>query len=147
MTDVFTPDKRSEVMSKIRSSGTRIEEQLYQAVRDALGYRWRIDRNVGALPGKPDVVVPTLWLAVFVDGCFYHSCPHHGRIPSSNRDYWEPKLRGNVRRDERNRRRLRSLGYHVWRFWEHDFTGRARATATHRRIEGRVTALVAERRC
>lgn len=73
------------------------------------------------MPGRPDIVIPNLNLAIFLDGCFFHLCPKHGRIPDSNRDYWEPKLLGNVRRDARSRRALRRMGFAVWRFWEHDF--------------------------
>jgi len=78
-------------MSRIRSSGTAPEERLYQAVRDALGHRWRIDRNVTSMLGRPDVVIPPLQLAIFADGCFFHGCPEHYRPPLSNRDYWVPK--------------------------------------------------------
>ena len=132
MADVFDEDKRSEVMSRIRSTGTKPEEQLAEFVREELGPRWRIDRNRSDLPGKPDIVIPSLRLILELDGCFFHQCPQHGRIPDSNRDYWEPKLRRNVRRDRRNRRRLRTEGWSVWRFWEHDLktvSARERAKA------------------
>ena len=71
MADIFDPAKRSEVMSRIRSTGTEPETRLYEMVRGILGHRWRIDRSVSGLPGQPDVVVPTLSLAVFADGCFF----------------------------------------------------------------------------
>ena len=143
MPDVFTKAKRSEVMSRIRSSGTAIEDRLYDAVREVLGWRWRIDRNVKGLPGSPDLVIPSLRLAVFADGCFYHGCSRHGRIPESNRAYWEPKLRANALRDTRNRRKLRSMGYSVWRFWEHDLEGR-RVLTTKRTVARRLTPLQLE---
>jgi DNA mismatch endonuclease (patch repair protein) len=92
MADVFTPEQRSEIMSRIRSSGTTPEARLCASVREALGGRWRIDRNVRTLPGQPDVVVAGLHLAIFADGCFYHGCPEHGHMPKSNVDYWLPKL-------------------------------------------------------
>jgi DNA mismatch endonuclease (patch repair protein) len=136
--DVFDPVKRSQVMSRIRSSSTRPEQQLYELVRSLLGGRWRIDRNVGGLPGKPDLVIPSLKVAVYLDGCFFHACPRHGRIPDSNRDYWEPKLTQNVRRDARNRRQLRELGYHVWRLWEHDFETSASRQQLRRRLAARL---------
>ncbi|MYK68781.1 MAG: very short patch repair endonuclease [Gammaproteobacteria bacterium] len=118
MTDIFDPDKRSQIMSRIRSTGTAPEAMLYQIVRLSLGHRWRIRRNARDLPGQPDIVVPTLSLAIFADGCFFHQCPDHGRIPDTNRSYWETKLAGNVRRDAENREKLRKLGYSVWRYWE-----------------------------
>lgn len=134
MADVFDKDKRSEVMSRIRSTGTKPEEQLAEFVRDALGPRWRIDRNRSDLPGKPDIVIPSLGLILELDGCFFHQCPRHGRIPDSNREYWQPKLERNVRRDRRNRRRLRAAGWSVWRFWEHDLKSAAARERTVRRV-------------
>jgi DNA mismatch endonuclease, patch repair protein len=124
MADVFTPEKRSEIMSRIRSTGTTPEARLWTMVREALGGRWRIDKNVRSLPGQPDVVVPSLRLAIFADGCFYHGCPEHGHVPKSNVDYWLPKLVRNRRRDGANRRALRKLGFAVWRLWEHELKGR-----------------------
>ena len=123
MTDVFDTKKRSEVMSRIRSKGTRAEETLSSLIRDSLGRRWRIDRNVAALPGCPDVVVPSLRLAIFAHGCFYHCCSKHGHTPKSNRLYWVPKLARNRRRDRLNESRLRSLGFSVWTVWEHSLEG------------------------
>ena len=91
--------------------------------------------------GKPDIVVPTLSVAIFADGCFFHQCPVHGRIPETNRRYWEPKLAGNVRRDKENGERLCELGYPVWRYWEHEFRGKnlpaTREEICHR-LSGRV---------
>lgn len=123
MADVFSRAKRSLVMSKIKSKGTSVEEALCLLVQESLGPRWRIDRNVGSLPGRPDVVIPSLRIVIFANGCFYHSCAKHGHIPKSNREYWVPKLEGNFRRDRRNRRRLRALGFSVWTIWEHDLEG------------------------
>lgn len=120
MPDVFDKAKRSEVMSRIRSSGTKAERAMQRLVRAAVGPRRRLLLNARKLPGKPDIVIQAWKVAVFVDGCFYHLCPEHGRIPASNRDYWEPKLIRNVERDISNRAELRSMGYTVWRFWEHD---------------------------
>jgi DNA mismatch endonuclease, patch repair protein len=141
MTDVFTPEKRSEIMSRVRSTGTTPEARLCSSVREALGRRWRIDMNVRSLPGQPDLVVPSLRLAIFADGCFYHGCPEHGHVPKSNVDYWLPKLVRNRKRDRASRRILRRMGFAVWRFWEHQLKG-ARMLRTqlvlHRRIKARI---------
>ena len=91
MADIFNVAKRGEIMSQIRSAGTIPEKRLYVLVREALGFRWRIDLNARALPGQPDLFVPSLRLVLFADGCFYHSCPRHGHQPKSNRKYWLPK--------------------------------------------------------
>lgn len=124
MADVFSKQKRSAIMSRIRSSGTSPELRLHAMVREILGHRRRVDLNVTRLPGQPDILIPSLRLAIFADGCFYHNCPVHGHQPKSNETYWTPKLARTTRRDKANRRKLRSLGYAVWRFWEHDFKGR-----------------------
>ena len=59
-------------------------------------------------------------LAVFVDGCFWHSCPEHGSTPNRNREYWLPKLGANVDRDRRVDAALRESGWSVERLWEHE---------------------------
>ena len=137
MPDIFDPRKRSEIMGKIRSTGTAPEVRLQRMVRAILGHRWRIEHNVGDLPGKPDVIIPTLSLIVFLDSCFFHQCPQHGRIPDTNQSYWKPKLAKNVKRDRANRRKLRSMGFSVWRFWSHDLNGR-RIEVTYSKLERRL---------
>src|SRR5438128_4038528 len=119
MADIFSKQKRSEIMSSIRCTDTEPEQRLYKMVREILGYRWKIDQNVQKLAGRPDIVIPALRLIVFLDGCFYHSCPKHGHRPKTNRGYWLPKLKRNQTRDRSNRRRLRQLGYEVVSYWEH----------------------------
>lgn len=59
-------------------------------------------------------------VAVFVDGCFWHSCPMHVSVPRANRDWWSAKLRGNTERDRDTDAHLRGLGWTVLRFWEHE---------------------------
>lgn len=123
--DSFTPEFRSEVMSRIRSVGTGPEERLAAVVRSILGHRWRIDRNDIRLPGRPDIVIPSLRVCIFADGCFFHRCPRHWRPPGTRPDYWVPKINGNVRRDRRTASALRRQGYAVWRVWEHDLAAKA----------------------
>jgi DNA mismatch endonuclease (patch repair protein) len=125
MTDNHTPEQRSANMARIRSSGTGPEELLYQAVRKALGHRWRIDRNVKTMPGRPDIVIPSLKTVIFADGCFFHGCPKHYRPPLSNTQYWTPKIAGNIARDKIHQISLETEGWSVWRLWEHELTKRA----------------------
>lgn len=120
MTDIFTAERRGQIMSRIRSRQTGPELRLHEVVRLCLGPRWKVDTNVRTLPGQPDIVVPSLRVALFADGCFYHCCPVHGHIPKSNVAYWKPKLARNIRRDALLRRKLRTLGFSVWKVWEHD---------------------------
>lgn len=116
MSDVLTPAQRSYCMSRIRGVDTQPEVRLRKALW-RLGLRYRL-RN--RLPGKPDLVFRSLNTVVFVDGCFWHSCPKHSVMPKTNQDFWQAKLRGNVERDRRVSRQLRSLGWHVIRVWEHE---------------------------
>lgn len=120
MADLLSQERRSELMARIRSTGTKPEVALYELVRAELGLRWHVERNVRTLPGTPDLYVPAMQLTIFADGCFYHSCPRHGHVPRSNEGYWAPKLARTAKRDVANRRRLRRNGLAVWRFWEHD---------------------------
>ena len=70
--------------------------------------------------GKPDFVFLKLRLAIFVDGCFWHSCPRHATKPANNREFWEKKLTGNKLRDRLVVRTLRARGWRVLRIWEHE---------------------------
>ena|ERR1035437_7487615 len=122
MPDCFTPAFRSEVMSRIRATHTKPEERLVAALLQVLGNDFGIERNVRSLPGCPDIVVPTLRVCVFADGCFFHGCTRHSRVPRSNSMYWRDKIQRNGRRDRRYTRMLRISGWSVWRVWEHDLT-------------------------
>lgn len=117
MTDVFSKEKRSEVMSKIRSRGNITTELKTIALfRHHRIVGWR--RNVKLL-GKPDFVFPKTRIALFIDGCYWHGCPTHGHIAKSNRTYWKKKMAGNKKRDRFVTRTLRKKGWIVVRIWEH----------------------------
>lgn len=139
MADIFEPQKRSEVMSRIRSTGTGPENRLYQLVSQLLREDTLLERNVRNMPGQPDILIPDLKLVLFADGCFYHGCPQHGHIPKTNVDYWGPKLARTRLRDSRNRRALRTFGYGVWAIWEHDLRA-SRMSALAERLERRLRA-------
>lgn len=98
MTDVFTPEKRSAVMAKVKGRGTKPELQVRKALT-ALGVRYRLNRK--DLPGSPDVVMAGRRLAIFVHGCFWHGhdCARGSRVPKANRDYWLAKVARNKARD------------------------------------------------
>jgi DNA mismatch endonuclease (patch repair protein) len=85
------------------------------------GLRYFVDRPVGPdRRRRADVVFPRAKVAVFVDGCFWHSCPEHGTVPRNNREWWIAKLEANVRRDQETDRRLSAEGWTVIRVWEHE---------------------------
>jgi DNA mismatch endonuclease, patch repair protein len=117
---VTTPG-RSRNMAAIRRRDTTPEVRLRSALH-RLGYRFRKDHPVrvdGRLI-RPDIAFTKWRVAVFIDGCFWHSCPEHGRKPSVNREYWSPKLESNAERDRRQTAALGSAGWAVLRFWEHE---------------------------
>ncbi|NKR79625.1 DNA mismatch endonuclease Vsr [Rhodococcus hoagii] len=111
---------RSRNMSAIKRTGTKPETELRTALH-ARGLRYRKDfplRIEGRLV-RPDIAFTKRKVAVFVDGCFWHSCPEHGRHPGVNKEYWSPKLRRNAERDLEQTRLLESAGWRVVRLWEH----------------------------
>ena len=132
MADVFTKAKRSAVMSRIRGRGNKDTEiALTRLLRQNKITGWR--RHLPIF-GRPDFAFPKQKLAVFVDGCFWHGCPKHCKIPVGNRAFWKRKFAANKDRDRRVNRELRRLGWQVVRIWEHDLAKRGDACA--RRIAG-----------
>lgn len=86
----------------------------------ARGFRFFVDRKpVANLRSRADVVFPRRKVAIFVDGCFWHSCTAHGTLPKSNTEWWTAKLIENQRRDAATSRSLIQAGWTVLRFWEH----------------------------
>ncbi len=93
------------------------------------GLRFRKDYPVrGVTRSRPDIVFTRQKVAVFVDGCFWHSCPEHATAPKANREWWEEKLAANVARDRRHTSELQDAGWTVLRFWEHESVERAADT-------------------
>ncbi len=118
MTDTVTPEQRSRNMAAIRAHDTQPELRVRRFLH-AGGLRFRLYRR--DLPGCPDVVFPSRRTVVFVQGCFWHGCPHcrHGaRAVKSNKSYWLPKLARNRARDKKNRARLGAFGWSVITVWE-----------------------------
>lgn len=117
MADTFTVEKRSWVMSRIKSENTKPEIKV-RSFLHRLGFRFSL-RNA-RLPGKPDIILKKYKTAVFVHGCFWHMCPHckGGRLPKSNLAYWEEKLFNNKKRDQKSIESLLDLGWKVLVIWE-----------------------------
>jgi DNA mismatch endonuclease (patch repair protein) len=84
------------------------------------GYRFRVDHAVLGRRRRADIAFTRRRVAVFVDGCFWHSCPEHGTSPVSNSGWWEEKLTANVRRDRESEQELAAHGWVVLRVWEHE---------------------------
>ena len=137
-TDVFDPQKRSEVMSRIRGRGNESTElAMVMVLKGAriTGWRRHIERRPrlaprdigwhrttgsGRLRIRPDFVFRQERVALFVDGCFWHGCPLHSSRPRQNAEFWEAKLKANRERDKRQTRALKAAGWTVLRYWEHE---------------------------
>jgi len=118
MSDVFTKDKRSEIMSKVKSKGNLATEKKLIALFKAEGIRgWR--RNY-PLFGNPDFVFPKKRVAVFVDGEFWHGHPSRGQIPKTNIEFWRNKLERNKARDCLVNETLCKKNWKVVRIWQHE---------------------------
>lgn len=100
-------------------------ELALRSILHRRGLRFRVDRRIG-LGGRswarPDIVFTRARVAVFVDGCFWHSCPEHGEMPVANREFWEAKLGRTVERDRAQAAALVAAGWNVVRVWEHEST-------------------------
>ena len=116
MADTHSKEVRSRNMSHIRSTNSKPEETV-RKILFSHGFRYR--KNVKTLPGKPDIVLPKYKTVIFVNGCFWHKHNCHRFVwPSTNTDYWIPKIQRNVERDISNHAELASLGWKVIVVWE-----------------------------
>ncbi len=117
MTDKFTKQKRSEIMSKITSKDNKYE-QIVRKWLFANGFRFR--KNDKRFPGKPDIVLPKYRTVVFIHGCFWHG--HEGckyfSIPKTRTEFWTEKINANIKRDRINIAKLREMGWRIIIVWQ-----------------------------
>lgn len=117
MADIFSPEKRSDIMSKIRNKNTRVE-LIVRKWLFSFGYRFRI--NDKRYPGTPDIVLPKYRTAIFIHGCFWH---HHinckrANMPKTRKEFWVAKFERNIERDRRKMNLLEQEGWNVIIIWE-----------------------------
>ena len=118
MADTITLERRSEIMSHIRSKDTKIELMVRRYLF-ALGYRYRV--NYKALPGKPDIVFTKKKIAIFIHGCYWHghNCgSRYAHASQSNKAYWGPKIQRTQQRDQEHIAQLEADGWKVIVLWE-----------------------------
>ena len=116
MTDVFSKEKRSRIMSRVGGKDTK-PELAVRSMLHRMGFRFRLHRP--DLPGKPDIVLPKYKKVVFVHGCFWHGhkgCPRAKR-PTTNSRFWETKLNKNMERDKKNLAALNAMGWEALIVW------------------------------
>ncbi|MBB3835209.1 DNA mismatch endonuclease (patch repair protein) [Xanthomonas arboricola] len=115
--DRLTPERRSWLMSRVKSKDTK-PELLVRRLVFRMGYRYRLHGK--SLPGKPDLVFPSRHKVIFVHGCFWHG--HEGcrlsRTPKTNADFWLAKLVANRERDARIITELDALGWTSLTVWQ-----------------------------
>ena len=136
MTDVYSPEKRSAVMRRVKGRDTTPELKVRRLLT-GLGARYRLHRT--DLPGKPDIVLAGRRLAIFVHGCFWHGhdCARGARVPKANRDYWLGKVGRNRARDVASRAALEAAGWRVETVWECEMKDEA---ALRERLAGLLAA-------
>jgi DNA mismatch endonuclease (patch repair protein) len=112
--------RKSAEMSRLGRRDT-LPERALRSELHRRGFRFRVDRApVKGLRSRADIVFGPARVAVYVDGCFWHSCPEHGTKPKANAEWWEQKLKRNQERDTATDRTLREHGWKVVRIWEHE---------------------------
>lgn len=117
MVDIFTREKRTEIMRKIGPKNTS-HELFIENILSSLRYKFRTHDNI--LPGKPDIVFAKRKKVIFVNGCFWHRHKKCGRskIPKTNTLFWLKKIQGNAQRDKLNKSKLRKLGWSYLEIWQ-----------------------------
>ncbi len=116
MADNVSKQRRSEIMSSIRSKNTKPEK----IVREFLfknNLRFRLHDN--SLPGRPDIVLRKYGTLLFINGCFWHGhkdCKEYV-MPKTNKAFWQEKIKANIARDKKEIRSLRRNGWHVYTIW------------------------------
>lgn len=113
--DIWSKQKRSAVMAKIRSKDTK-PEWIVRRYLFSRGYRYR--KNVKGLPGTPDIVLRKYGVVIFIHGCFWHGHEADKNIPISNHEYWKNKIEKNKSRDKKNIEALKQMGWSVMTVWE-----------------------------
>lgn len=115
MTDIFTPEKRSWVMSRIRGTNTKIDLRMKELLSEN-GYKFEMYPK---LFGSPDFVIKRKKIIIYCDGDFWHGYKYDEKKKPAKK-FWRDKIRGNVERDKKISRKLRRSGWSVLRLWEHD---------------------------
>lgn len=115
--DKYSREKRSAIMSSIKSGSTNLENYFCSALNE--GGISNYKRNCRDIFGHPDIVFEIEKIVIFIDSCFWHGCPSHLRMPTSRQDYWLRKINNNIKRDRVVTKKLKLEGWKVIRIWEH----------------------------
>jgi DNA mismatch endonuclease (patch repair protein) len=122
--DKVSKQKRSEIMSRVKSKNTSPERLVFAYLRKQ---KICFQKHYGHAPGSPDIALPRKRKAVFIEGGFWHGWGFKKLRPKLPL-YWREKIENNIRRDKRNRAHLARLGWSVLRIWDHDLKRKPLAT-------------------
>jgi len=120
MPDIFTPEKRSQVMSLIRGKNTSLERIVFRFLRSRKIY---FQKHYKRAAGSPDIALPRKKRAVFIDGDFWHGwdfAKRRAKLEGNGQIYWITKIERNMERDAENLSALEAAGWRVMRVWEHE---------------------------
>lgn len=104
-------------MSNIRSKNTAVEKVVFKALRKNGIY---FQKHYEKAPGNPDIALPKKKIAIFIDGDFWHGYKHAVLKQRLPKKYWLKKIEDNIKRDRKNRAKLKREGWKVLRIWEHE---------------------------
>lgn len=119
MADTVTKAVRRKIMQAVKQSGSVIERCIQKELRKK---KICFVTNDKLLPGKPDIALKKKKVVVFIDSCFWHSCPKHTKIPKTNRTYWSIKIQNNKKRDKKISSLYKKMHWKILRFWGHEIT-------------------------
>jgi DNA mismatch endonuclease (patch repair protein) len=114
--DKLTKKQRSELMSKIKSKKTKPEIAIHNVLKgNKIGHKMN-----PKMVGNPDVVIKEVGIVIFINGCFWHGCKKHFRLPKTNIEFWNKKIKRNIERQKESIKELKKFGYKSVIIWEHD---------------------------
>jgi len=116
MTDIFSKEKRSEIMRKVKNKNTK-PEMVIRELLTQMGYKYRLSTK--KLHCKPDIIFPSKKKVIFINGCFWHGhdCKR-GRLPETNKEFWQQKIQKNIERDQINYSECNKEGWSYLIFWQ-----------------------------
>jgi DNA mismatch endonuclease (patch repair protein) len=117
MADVFSKEKRSWIMSRVKGKDS-LPEMIVRRYLHSLGFRYRL--HVKQLPSKPDIVLPKYKTIILIHGCFWHGHKNckKASLPKSRTEWWQKKIETNFKNDKKNENALRKLGWNVIVVWQ-----------------------------
>ncbi len=131
MADTVDKERRSEIMSSVKRFNTK-PEIIVRKYLFSNGFRFRLHNK--KLPGKPDIKLKKYNSLIFVNGCFWHghsNCKIYV-MPKTNKKFWYSKIENNIKRDKRNLRELKKLGWKVIVIWECELKNKNRESTLQR---------------